>query len=249
MHIGTELIEFLVACNAVRSPSELEEVLGLATRRMGFEQFALNHHVDLVGPPEDAIVLLNYEPAWVDRALSNGYHLDDPVHAASGKASFGFYWRNLSDFVSLSTRHQLILDEARGYGLCEGFTVPVHVPGEYRGTCSFGARRVAITPHLTACAQLVGLFAFECARRLVHARRGGSFQTIPKLTQRQRDCLPLVAAGKSDWVIGQLLGLAPSTVHQHVADAMRRYNVGTRMQLVVRALFDSQIVYNAAFRL
>lgn len=249
MHIDPQLVEFLVTCSAVRSESELEEVLGLATRRMGFEQFALNHHVDLVGPPEDAIVLLNYKPAWIDRALSNGYHLDDPVHAASEKASFGFYWRDLSDLVPISKRHQLILDEARGYGLCDGFTVPVHVPGEYRGTCSFGARRVAVTPNLTACAQLVGLFAFECARRLVHARRSGSSPSIPKLTRRQRDCLPFVAAGKSDGVIGQLLGLAPSTVHQHVTDAMERYGVATRMQLVVRALFDSQIVYNAAFRL
>lgn len=248
MHIGSQLVDFLVACNAVRGESELQKVLGLATRRMGFEQFALNHHVDLLGPPEDAIVLLNYAPAWIDRVLSNGYHLDDPVHAASEKASFGFYWRDLSDLVPLSKHHQLILDEARGYGLCEGFTVPVHVPGEYRGTCSFGARRIAVTPHLTACAQLVGLLAFECARRLVQARRGGSLQPIPKLTQRQRDCLPFVAAGKSDWVIGQLLGLAPSTVHQHVADAMQRYDVSSRIQLVVRALFDSQMVYNAAFR-
>lgn len=71
---------------------------------------------------------------------------------------------------------------------------------------------------------------------------------VPQLTQRQLDCLLFVANGKSDWAIGKILGLSPATVHQHVGDAMRRYSVATRTQLVVRALFDSQICYNEALR-
>ncbi|MDB5724237.1 MAG: luxR [Novosphingobium sp.] len=59
--------------------------------------------------------------------------------------------------------------------------------------------------------------------------------------------MALVALGKTDDVIGQLLGRAPSTVHQHVGEAMRRYSVSTRVQLIVRALFDGQIVFNSLF--
>jgi LuxR family quorum-sensing system transcriptional regulator CciR len=53
----------------------------------------------------------------------------------------------------------------------------------------------------------------------------------------------LVAQGKSDWDIAQLLGIASDTVHQHIEAAKRRYGVASRTQLVVRALFDSQITF------
>jgi LuxR family quorum-sensing system transcriptional regulator CciR len=53
----------------------------------------------------------------------------------------------------------------------------------------------------------------------------------------------LVAQGKSDWDIAQLLGLAADTVHEHIEAAKRRYGVATRTQLVVRTLFDSQITF------
>ncbi|WP_198350988.1 LuxR family transcriptional regulator [Flavisphingomonas formosensis] len=248
MFIGSYLSDFLHECQNVRGEHELHALLCHATVRLGFEQFALNHHVDLVGPPEDAIVLLNYDPAWVERSLSRGYHLDDPVHVASARASFGFAWRDMGYYLQPNDRHRRILDEARHFGLCEGFTVPVHVPGEYRGTCSFSARNVSLTWDRVAATQLVGQLAFESARRLVRARRGEAPPSIPLLTRRQLGLLPFVAGGKSNWAIGQMIGLSAATVRQHLGDAMHRYGVATRTQLVVRALFDGQMVYNAAFQ-
>jgi LuxR family quorum-sensing system transcriptional regulator CciR len=248
MFIGRYFSELLYDFQRVRDERELRTLLCNASTRLGFEQFALNHHVDLVGPPEDAIVLLNYDPAWVDRSLSQGYHLDDPVHVASTRASFGFAWRDMGYYLQPSERHRRILDEARSFGLCEGFTVPIHVPGEYRGTCSFGARSVSLTWDRMAATQLVGQLAFESARRLVRARRGEISCSIPLLTRRQLDLLPFVAGGKSNWAIGQIIGLSAATVRQHLGEAMHRYGVATRTQLVVRALFDGQIVYNAAFQ-
>ena len=248
MQMGAYVTEFVEACAAIKTYLDLHDLLGHATRILGFDQFALNHHVDLAGPPEDAVTLMNYSPEWIDIALSRRYHIDDPVHAASAKASVGFSWGELNRYLFLTERQRTILTEARRFGLCDGFTVPVHIPGEYRGTCSFGARRIELTTDIVGGAQLIGCFAFEAARRLV--RRGGDLspQPVPQLTQRQLDCLLFVANGKSDWAIGKILGLSPATVHQHVGDAMRRYSVATRTQLVVRALFDSQICYNAALR-
>ena len=65
----------------------------------------------------------------------------------------------------------------------------------------------------------------------------------PQLTPRQRDCVALVAQGKSDWEIGQLLGISESTVHKHIEDAKRRFGVSTRIQLVVRSLFDARLSF------
>lgn len=67
------------------------------------------------------------------------------------------------------------------------------------------------------------------------------------LTPRQRDCVVLVARGKSDWEIGRLLGISESTVHKHVEDAKRRYGVTTRIQLVVLSLFEKRLSFADIF--
>jgi DNA-binding CsgD family transcriptional regulator len=54
----------------------------------------------------------------------------------------------------------------------------------------------------------------------------------------------LVAKGKSDWEIGQLLGLKEDTVTEHIEEARRRYDVKRRVQLVVRAVHDGLLALN-----
>ena len=95
-------------------------------------------------------------------------------------------------------------------------------------------------------AQALGAFAFEKARRLLHRHRQPSEEyVIPApLTERQRDCLLFAARGKSDSVIAQLLDIRPRTVNEHMEAAKRRYSVATRSQLIVRALFCSEICFS-----
>jgi DNA-binding CsgD family transcriptional regulator len=56
------------------------------------------------------------------------------------------------------------------------------------------------------------------------------------LTQRQRECLKWVAAGKTDWEIGSILGLSEATINRHVERAKERLGVRTRVQAVVQAM-------------
>ncbi len=48
--------------------------------------------------------------------------------------------------------------------------------------------------------------------------------------------LSWVAAGKSDWAIGQILKISGKTVNFHVENAKRKFGVGTRIQAVVAAM-------------
>lgn len=114
--------------------AHLEAILIELTNRLGFEQFALGHHVDLTRPPEGAVVLTNYAKDWVDQALEKRFFFDDPVHAASAKLVRPFFWDEMPGFMKLTDTQRGIIERARSYGLVEGFTVPVHLPGEYNGT-------------------------------------------------------------------------------------------------------------------
>jgi len=240
------LLEFVRQCNLATDETHLFGLLDEATKRLGFERFAMGHHVDLAGPPGDAVRLTTYDPSWVEVAVEKRFFVDDPIHVASSKTAVGFLWSDVGKLVDLSDRQKSILDAARAYGLSEGFTVPVHVPGEYQGTCSFGARSLDnLVADALPQAQLIGAFAFEAARRILRARRRSSdLSAVPSLTERQRSCITLVAMGKSDWEIGRILGISEGTAHEHVEAARKRYGVGKRTQLVIRALFDGQISFS-----
>lgn len=246
MSLGLELQDFVRECNVAASEQQLFDLLDLATRRLGFEQFAMGHHVDLAGPPADAMRLTTYHADWIEIAVGKRFFVDDPIHAASTKTAVGFLWSDVPKLISMTDRQTGILEAARRYGLAEGFTVPVHVPGEYRGTCSFGARSLEhLRKDALPTAQLVGAFAFEAARRIMRARgRLENGAKIASLTERQLDCVTLVAVGKTDWEIGRILGISEATAHEHVEAARKRYGVAKRTQLVIRALFDGQISFS-----
>lgn len=251
MYIGPHLTTFLNDCRLVSDEFQLRDLLVDTTASLGFEQFALVNHVDLTGPPSGAMALMSYDEAWVERAISKRYFVDDPIHAASTRTVTGFMWRDVPRMLALTSRQARILDEARAFGLCEGLTVPVHSPGEYRGTCSFGTRALSdLTTSMLGAAQLIAMFAFEAARRLLRDRwrEPGALPVVPVLSPRQLDCVALVACGRGDGEIAHILGLSEPTVHQHINEAMRRYGVHKRPQLVVRALFDGQICFRESLR-
>ena len=237
---------FARAANEVCSIEELSGLLASAVREIGFEYYALGHHVNVVTGM--LLQIGNYPEAWMATVRAREYISDDPVLMACQTSVAGFRWSAVATLLSLSKRQEQILLEASRAGLGDGFTVPVHIPGECAGSCSFAVRAGASLSDATLpAAQYIGCFAFEAARRLVRSPAGGMRArervVTPALTSRQLDCVVLVARGKSDGDVAQLLGISAETVHQHIEAAKRRFGVATRTQLVVRTLFDNQLAF------
>jgi len=61
-------------------------------------------------------------------------------------------------------------------------------------------------------------------------------QPAPPLSDRERECLQWAAAGKSDWEIGEIIGLSEKTVNIYVERAKHKLGVATRTQAIVRAI-------------
>lgn len=251
MHYGDDFKSTLNRMLHIREESDLYVELERSARELGFTQFAMGHHVDLEAPAEDVIRLTNYDPDWVARSLGEGFFAHDPVHRASMKTATGFLWSDIPNMIRLTAAQSKILGAARSYGLIEGYTVPVHVPGEYRGTCSFGASSLDhLRPNALLLANMMGIWAFEAARRILRARSlvPAEPREVPNLTERQRDSLVLVARGKADGEIGILLGISAATAHEHVENVRRAYGYAQRPYLIARALFDGQISFGEIFR-
>ena len=230
------------------TPDDLHAAITSITRELGFDHFALTHHVDIARAPASAIRLHDYPAQWVDYFDTNRLAVSDPVHRASHLTSVGFTWAELPRLIAMTAGDRQILALARDEGLGEGFTVPANVPGEARGSCSFANRSDRPLPiDALPLAQLAGGFAFEGARRMWRARELGPLPR-PVLTDRQRDCLIWVGRGKSDWEISRIIGVSEETVVRHVKQARERYGVDKRTSLLIRTLFDGTISFTDIFR-
>lgn len=210
---------------------------------LGFDFFALIDHVDLRCTSPGVIHFDNYPAVWSEHFIRNGLYVDDPVLHASTRTGIGFPWTAVPDMVRLTPRRRNILESAAREGMGPGFTVPSNIPGERHASCSFAVRLGRELPEQSLMlAQLVGLFAFDAARRIVIGT--GRAIDPPHLTPKQRDCVVLAGQGKSDSVIAQLLGLSENTVTNYLAAARDRYGVATRTQLVTAALADGEIGFS-----
>lgn len=225
----------------LKTEEELAEALGEIARDLGFSYFALAHHDD-VRRNSEVIRIHNYPDGWEEWFDAQGLSAVDPVHRASHMTSVGFPWSNLEQMIPLTNRDRQVLEAARRQGIGDGFTIPAHVPGETYGSVSFATETgTELDAGKLPLAQLAGAFAFEAARRIRRVREVTS--PLPRLTERQRECLMWAARGKSDWEIARILGVSHETVIMHLKQARERYGVAKRTLLAVHALFDGSIAF------
>jgi len=225
--------EFARAARTARDIAQLRVSLGDAARTLGF------HHL-LLQDAQGQAWLADMPLGWSAPAP-----VFDPVLTAASQCFAPFLWSDIARLVALTPEQDLMLNSMSDTGLGAAVTVPVHRPrgadavGSYSlfaGCCSFAMKKDAALPFASlAAAHYVGALAFDAVEVL---RLEGGVRRGPQLTPRQRDCVKLVAQGKSDWEAGQLLGISESTVHKHIEDAKRRFGVTTRIQLVVRSMYE-----------
>lgn len=237
--------EFVAASAEVDDMASLRTIIEESCKELGFDFFAIVHHIRFGRPTTDKVRLSNYPIDWIAK-LRESESFREPVLATAERTASGFLWSDLEKLTMLGAIDAQYMKRAERYGLAEGFTVPNHIPGEAFGSCHFAVRRRVDLPldNLPA-AQALGTFAFEKARQLLQDAQPSEQYVVPApLSQRQRDCLLFAARGKSDSVIADLLNIRPRTVNEHIEAAKRRYSVATRTQLIVRALFRSEICFS-----
>jgi len=124
---------------------------------------------------------------------------------------------------------RILLDN--GFG--DGLAAPCHGPGGYVGVVSLAFERLAeLSPAEIAAIQLASVALHQRMRELDSTAE----PPPPRLSPRERDCMGLVAAGKTDWEISIILGVSQTTVISHVGNARRKLGAQTRAQAVMACL-------------
>lgn len=233
-----------IVVEELRSTTTRKELGGLmeaVTREMGFRYYALAHHDDLRVPRSDRVDLRDYPPIIIDHLIGQHRYRRDPVIRGSIFAGGAFLWSELSNIIDLDRQDHVSLERGAREGLNEGITVPYVRLGERMGSCTFaGTRQPERAQTFLGAAQMVGIFGFQAARRLLGAEPRAA--AIPvRLHPRPRDCVVLAGRGYSNKRIARALDLTPRTVDGYLTEARRLFGAHDRTELVVSAVLAGEI--------
>lgn len=244
-----ELIqEFIERTERATTLDELGTGFHRVIATLGFRYFACCSHADPLRLPRGAFVIHSYPAAWARTFCQRRFHRIDPVFQQAERARLPFYW-DTALRVGLTSDQREILVQASEFGIAHGYTVPLRLPEAqfaYPASCSLVPDAPSLATPVHYCVQLLAYRLYQAASRIV-----GERQAVPcatPLSKRERQCLELVAQGKSDWVAGKLLGISERTVHNHIERAKRRFKVATRVQAIVLALASRQISFGDVIR-
>lgn len=234
-----DAFEFVSQLTDVTSRAELDDVLRRLSHRLGFDHFALSLEFRFGGSSSGGMLLHDYPEEWA--RVYVGFELagQDPIRRACDRTFTGFSWDALDELVPLTRSDRQMLRVGKECGIGDGFTVPRHLPGLARGTCTFVVSPDRCLPiQLLPTAELIGALALNRALMLSGDTPADS---APALTDRQRECILWVARGKTAAETATILGIGTETVIQHLKLARERYQVHCKQSLIVSALFNGVI--------
>lgn len=179
--------------------------------------------------PEARFDFGNWPPEWMARYTAEVF-VTDPLVVEARRRFVPFTWTELEAEGHLSRDMAAAIAAARANGWQDGFAVPIHGPVGYLGLVSFAGGELDLSAMDRALLLALAHAAHLKGRALAGARESGT--SAAALSARELQVMGWVASGKSDWEIGQILGIAESTAHFHVEQAKRKLRVRSRVQAV-----------------
>ncbi|API61253.1 LuxR family transcriptional regulator [Tardibacter chloracetimidivorans] len=229
------------ALRTTATQEELSHLMAAVTREMKFRYYALIHHDDLRIQRPDLVDLKDYPPAIAERLFGKHRYRRDPVIRGCIFADGAFLWSDLPQIIRFDRQDRASLEIGEREGLNEGITVPYVRLGHRMGSCTFaGTKRPDRAHHFLGAAQMVGIFAFQAASRLVSGAQSMASTSL-KLHPRPRDCVVLAGRGYSNKEIARALSLTPRTVDGYLTEARRLFDAHDRTELVVGAVLAGEV--------
>jgi DNA-binding CsgD family transcriptional regulator len=212
---------------------DLEAVCAQLAQDAGFDHFVFALRLPTHFAKARVVRVDGFPAGWMERYAQRDYYAVDPVVAHCAQQTLPVRWSDLP--LLPGTRAQMMMKDAASYGLREGVSMPVHSPAGELGVLSLA---IDADPARVRLQTEAALPYVQVAAPHLHAamRRVAGPPLRPRaLSPRETDCLRWAADGKTSAEIGQLLGMAESTVNYHFNNALKKLDVANRQQAVALA--------------
>jgi DNA-binding CsgD family transcriptional regulator len=232
-------MEFEQARSAIERAQSVDELSGvLADWRDESGLAHLVYHAVHV-PASDksnALLLLTYDDAWVQRYLERDYFRIDPVVIAGRNGFLPIDWMTV-DHHTGEARHFFAEAERFGVGR-HGFTVPIRGPAGERALFTMTTHATDENWHRWRFAHLrdfhlLAHYFHDRAMRLSGLRR---VEVMRPLSPREKQCLESLMQGQAPGQTADALGLSVSAVHAYLRTARRKLESATVEQAIAKAI-------------
>jgi LuxR family quorum sensing-dependent transcriptional regulator len=193
------------------------------------------------GTDQATCLLINTRPQqYIERYIERNYVIRDPVVTELRHTQNPFSWGDLRERRNLSKSEKTIMDEGREFGSRDGFMVPIVSPSGSLAAFSVCGGEPDLSARARAAMELIGMYSMQVLRLAADKKRRQEPPRRP-LTQRERQIMHYVAAGRSDDEIAEILSLSTRAVTWHVENAKRKLGAYRRTYAVVQALRFGEI--------
>ncbi|HJQ57620.1 MAG TPA: LuxR family transcriptional regulator [Vineibacter sp.] len=224
-------MRFIDDCARETDTSAAVDAFLTAIRAFGFEACAAGAWVGIGRRRSHRFYFNNWPRDWFEIYESKGLVHNDPVVFEARRRMTPFLWSEMTQTHSFKVLGADIVEEASRYGWREVMVVPLHGPAGYQGAVSLGALSpVTLSPVERSLLRAMALAVHDRCHETVGF--GAGVPANVTLTRRESECMEWVAAGKSDSEIGQILGLAATTVHFHVERVKSKLDTNSRTHAV-----------------
>jgi LuxR family transcriptional regulator len=197
------------------------------------------------GDPDDALLLVNHDPDYMDVFIRQGLFLQAPMSIWAARNTGTCSWQWAVDRRARgesSKAENEVLDINEKMGVIAGYTVSFEdVSGRSIAGIGLCAERGITQAEVDHLWQEKG-DEIQLLNNLVHHRISLlPYERLGKpLTARQKEVLQWIADGKTMQDTAQIMGLNMATVEKHLRLARESLNVETTAQAVMKASMQKQ---------
>jgi LuxR family transcriptional regulator, quorum-sensing system regulator BjaR1 len=213
--------------------ADVSRVFRACIAPFGFVTYACGE-LDLADRDRSVYYLVDWPESWRSFYLKSKLIERDPLIDSLAYRHEPFTWSDLRHDRKFGKAGREALKLLTENGWVEGLVVPLPSSGGRVGLVSLVARESKCDAEARAYLTLVSIGLHVCARSLV-AREPFAIRPAG-LTDREIECVRLVAKGKSDADVAETLGVSRSTAHEFIEKAKRRLKAHTRMEMTAIAV-------------
>jgi LuxR family transcriptional regulator, quorum-sensing system regulator BjaR1 len=228
----TDAFQFNIQLRRLGDLASCADLFRAAIAPFGFDTFACGE-IDVAERSRNAFYIVDWPETWRSFYIGSNLIERDPVLDALPARREPFTWSDLRRDRLLSRAGREALDLIAAHGWCEGLVVPLPRSPYRYGLVTLAGHCPDLDAETRAFLGLISICLHTHARALLPS---SGFALPPAgLTAREMECLKLVARGHSDRRMATCLGIAASTVHEHVENAKRKLKARSRAETIALA--------------
>lgn len=222
------------AFEAVKASPDVASAIA-AVRDIYEVSHATYHLAQMIADKYDhPFVRTTYPDSWVARYFLKGYVQVDPVVQEGFERQLPFDWRELT----LTEPAMALMMDAHAHGLAgNGYSVPIIDKVGRRALFSVNAAMDgdAWDAFIAANAEGLAEVGFRI-HKLALIEQYGEHDPVPRLGQRERECLTWVAQGKEYADVAVILDLSEHTVRAYIKSARLKLDCSNIAQAIAKAI-------------